>query len=128
MSAKFGLIRHRCASPKTKKWSRHSRRIEPIDHSEDLCVPTIIFNRWKQSRQVAEARIQEAEEALKRAELRIAVAEDQLSQAELRAKTAETRASAVQKALIRIESMEDEIRTHLLAQGRGLSRNLAVAA
>jgi chromosome segregation ATPase len=80
-------------------------------------------------RQVAEARIQEAEahirvaeDTLKLAELRIADAERQRSQADLRAKNAETQASEVQEVFTRIERMEDEIRTRLLGQERGVSR------
>jgi chromosome segregation ATPase len=73
-------------------------------------------------RQVAEAHIRVAEDALKLAELRIADAERQRSQADLRAKNAETQASEVQEVFTRIERMEDEIRTRLLGQERGVSR------
>ena len=75
-------------------------------------------------RRAAEARIQEAEEALKRAASRIAVVEGELSQAERLTRAAETRANETEKALIRIE---DAVRT-LLGQRRGTSSKQNVAA
>jgi chromosome segregation ATPase len=101
----------------------HARSLAE-DAVEKLRLANDRIQSLEAERRAAEARAQEAEDALKRAASRIAIVEDQLSRAERLTRTAETRANETEKALIRVE---DAVRT-LLGQKRAVPRNQAAAA